>query len=99
MRLWCVDGTPVAMAGHATPVHTPVDAVTRVGPVFVPEQLRGRGYGAAVTAHLCNELHRVGSRVMLYADASYAASNRADQKIGLRAIGDVVQYDRDVATA
>jgi predicted GNAT family acetyltransferase len=93
MRLWCVEGEPVAMAGFATPVETPAGAVTRIGPVFTPEDLRGRGYGAAVTAHLSDELLRRDSRVMLFADANYPVSNRAYQKIGFRPQRQVVQYD------
>lgn len=93
MRLWCVQGTPVAMAGFATPVETAAGSVTRIGPVFTPEDLRGHGYGAAVTAQLSDELVHRGSRVMLYADANYPISNRAYQKIGFRALREVVQYD------
>jgi GNAT superfamily N-acetyltransferase len=92
VRLWCVDATPVALACHATPVETPAGTVTRIGPVFVPDRLRGHGYGTSVTAHLGHELRRGGSRVMLYADSTYPASNRAYQKIGFRAVGHVVQY-------
>jgi RimJ/RimL family protein N-acetyltransferase len=93
MRLWCVEGEPVAMAGFATPVETPAGQITRIGPVFTPEDLRGRGYGAAVTAYLADELVRQGSRVMLYADADYPVSNRVYQKIGFRPLRQVVQYD------
>ncbi len=93
MRLWCIAGKPVAMAGFATTVETKGALVTRIGPVFTPDDLRGRGYGAAVTAHLSDELVREGSRVMLHADANYEVSNRAYQKIGFRPLRQLVQYD------
>jgi predicted GNAT family acetyltransferase len=93
MRLWFAQGAPVAMAGFALPVETPAGTVTRIGPVFTPEERRGRGYGSAVTAHLSDEILRRGSRVMLYADANYPVSNRAYQKIGFRPLCQVVQYD------
>ena len=95
IRLWCVDDEPVAMAGHSNPIRTSNQLLTRIGPVFTPDVLRGRGFGSAVTAGLCAELVREGSRVMLYTDADNPASNRAYQKIGFRAMHESIQYDDD----
>lgn len=93
MYLWCVDATPVAMAGHALPVATPSGLVTRIGPVYTPEELRGRGYGSAVTAWLGDALLRTGSRVMLYADADYPTSNAVYRRLGFEYLDEVVQFD------
>lgn len=93
MSLWCVRNVVVAMVGRATPAESPSGLVTRIGPVFTPAENRGRGYGSAVTASLCEELLAQGSRVMLYADAANPTSNGIYQRIGFHAIDNVVQYD------
>ena len=93
MSLWCVRNVVVAMAGRATPVATPSGLVTRIGPVYTPAENRGRGYGSAVTASLCQDLLDHGSRVMLYADADNPTSNGVYQRVGFRLLADVVQYD------
>jgi predicted GNAT family acetyltransferase len=92
LRFWSVGETPVAMAGHAATVVTPSGPFTRIGPVFTPEELRGRGYGSAVTAALCEELVAQSSRVILYADANYPTSNRVYQRLGFRQIDDLVEF-------
>jgi predicted GNAT family acetyltransferase len=93
LRLWSVENEPVAMAGHGPSVETPSGSFTRIGPVFTPEDLRGRGFGSAVTAALCQELVARGSRVILYADADYPTSNRVYQGLGFREIDNAVQFD------
>jgi GNAT superfamily N-acetyltransferase len=93
LRLWSVENEPVAMAGHGPTVETPSGSFTRIGPVFTPEDLRGHGYGSAVTAALCEELVARRSRVILYADADYPTSNRVYQHLGFREIDNVVQFD------
>ncbi|HEV3267473.1 MAG TPA: GNAT family N-acetyltransferase [Acidimicrobiales bacterium] len=93
LSLWSVRGVVVAMAGRATPVETPSGLVTRIGPVFTPAENRGRGYGSAVTASVCEGLLAQGSRVMLYTDADNPTSNAVYQRIGFQMIDNVVQYD------
>jgi len=90
---WCVDGVPVAMAGHAAPVEVPSGTVTRIGPVYTPDEYRGNGYAAAITSVLTAALVRRGSRVMLYADAANPTSNGVYQRIGFQAIDEVVRVD------
>ncbi len=67
--IWEDDGAPVSMAGHAPLVTTPSGAVARIGPVYTPPHLRGRGYGSAVTAAVaaslvprCDDRHAVRRR-------------------------------------
>ena len=90
---WCVSGVPVAMAGHAAPVEVPSGTVTRIGPVYTPDEHRGNGYAAAITSVLTAALVRRGSRVMLYADAANPTSNGVYRRIGFQAIDEVVRVD------
>jgi len=93
LRFWSIGDTPVAMAGHASTVNTPAGPITRIGPVFTPEALRGNGYGSAVTSALCEELIAEGSRVILYADADYPTSNRVYQRLGFLQIDELIEFD------
>ena len=93
MSLWHVDGVPVAMAGHASPVETPTGLVTRIGPVFTPAPLRGHGYASAVTAKLSDSLLGGGSRVMLYTDATNPTSNGVYRRLGYRRLDQVAQFN------
>ncbi|MBW4077045.1 MAG: GNAT family N-acetyltransferase [Acidobacteria bacterium] len=90
---WCVDDVPVAMAGYASPVKFPSGTVTRIGPVYTPEEHRGNGYAAAITSVLTATLVGRGSRVMLYADAANPTSNGVYRRIGYHAIDEVVRLD------
>lgn len=92
MLLWEDDGRPVAMAGHASIMTSPVGDVGRIGPVYTARSARGHGYGAAVTSAMIDHLHTHGcSVVMLYTDAAYPTSNRVYQRLGFREIGAVVE--------
>ena len=93
--LWEVDGSPVAMGGHAVPVPTPAGMVGRIGPVYTPAKLRGRGYGSAVTAAVVDELLPRCTQVMLFADAANPASNSIYQALGFAAVGQVVETQID----
>jgi len=92
-RLWIDNDVPVSMAGHAPAVETPGGLVTRVAPVYTPANLRGHGYGSAITSSLSEELLRGGSRVMLYADEANPTSNSIYQHIGYQLIDKFVQFD------
>lgn len=93
LRFWCVDGTPVSMAGHAVPVETPRGVVVRVGPVFTPEESRRHGFGVAVTAALTANLLEQGFKVMLYADADNPTSNSIYQTIGYQLLQEIARYE------
>jgi hypothetical protein len=84
MFLW-VDGEPVAMAG--TGAQTPRGA--RIGPVYTPPELRGRGYASACTAALSQLLLDEGRRFcFLYTDLANPTSNKIYQAIGYRPVSD-----------
>jgi RimJ/RimL family protein N-acetyltransferase len=81
-----VDGEPVCLAGCGG--FTPNGA--RVGPVYTPPALRGRGYASAATAAVTRELLGRGrTSTFLYTDLANPTSNRIYQAIGYRHVTDV----------
>jgi ribosomal protein S18 acetylase RimI-like enzyme len=83
------DGDPVSMVGFGAPTPNGV----RVGPVYTPPELRGRGYASACTAAVTQRLFDAGRRfVFLYTDLANPTSNSIYRKIGYRPVMDVDQY-------
>ncbi|HSB38744.1 MAG TPA: GNAT family N-acetyltransferase [Gaiellaceae bacterium] len=79
------DGGPVSMAGFGG--RTPNGI--RVGPVYTPPDLRGRGYASALTAALTLRLLDAGRRFcFLYTDLANPTANSIYQRIGYRPVGD-----------
>jgi uncharacterized protein len=82
--IWDDEG-PVSMAGFGG--RTPNGI--RVGPVYTPPDLRGRGYASALTAALTRRLLHSGRRFcFLYTDLANPTSNSIYQRIGYRAVAD-----------
>jgi predicted GNAT family acetyltransferase len=88
---WDLEGSIVAIAGHAPIVMTGSIAIGRVGPVYTPPSYRRRGYGSAVTAHVSRQLIEKGARVMLFTDSSNPTSNAIYQEIGYRLVDELVE--------
>lgn len=90
VNLWeAPDGTPVAMAGNTRPVAGQV----RIAPVYTPAELRGRGYGGAVTAAVSRAALAAGAdEVLLFTDVDNPTSNELYQRIGYRPVRDFAQY-------
>jgi predicted GNAT family acetyltransferase len=87
--LWRVDGVPVAYAAVGRPVD---GAMSRIGPVYTPAELRGRGYGSAVTAAAAQwALDRGAEHVVLFTDLANRVSNSIYQRLGFRAVSDVLE--------
>lgn len=83
------DGEAVSMAGFGGPTPNGI----RVGPVYTPPELRGRGYASALTAALTQELLDGGRRFcFLFTDLANPTSNRIYQRIGYRPVTDVDQW-------
>jgi GNAT superfamily N-acetyltransferase len=82
-HLWVDRGRPVCFAG-ASPV---VAGMSRIGPVYTPPRLRGRGYAsglvAAVSAHAAAQ---GAEHVLLYADKANRTSNSVYRKLGYRPV-------------
>lgn len=91
--LWEHDGRTVALAGHAG--DTPNGA--RVGPVYTPPELRGRGYGSALTASLTERLLERRRFCFLFTDLANPTSNSIYQRIGYRAVTDITLWRFDSA--
>jgi uncharacterized protein len=84
--LWEDDGEPVSFAGFGG--RTPNGI--RVGPVYTPPELRGRGYASALTAAITQRLLDEGMRFcFLFTDLANPTSNSIYQRIGYRPVGDV----------
>lgn len=86
--LWEIDGRPVA---YAT-ARRPMGPMSRVGPVYTPPELRGHGYGSAVTAAASAWAREAGAReVVLFTDLSNPVSNAIYPRIGYRPVLDALE--------
>ena len=85
IHVWAVDGAAVTMAAAST------GSLARVGGVYTPPELRGRGYASACVAKLSQQLLDRGARkVTLSADVANPTSNKIYTAIGYRRVGDEV---------
>lgn len=90
--LWEEDG-PVALSG----ISAPVAGVARVGPVYTPPSLRGRGYASALVTVLSAGALGAGNRCMLYTDLANPVSNSIYRAIGYRAVAEALRYRFDTS--
>jgi len=85
VALWEVDGTPVSLAGFGGPTPNGI----RIGPVYTPPDLRGKGYGTAVTASVTQRMLDRGHRFcFLYTDLANPTSNEIYTSIGYERVCD-----------
>lgn len=86
VTLWDTpDGAPASMAAMTPQVAGQI----RIGPVYTPPHLRGRGYaGAATSAASALALDRGAAEVLLFTDLSNPTSNGLYQRLGYGAVGD-----------
>jgi uncharacterized protein len=88
--LWVDGGEPVSFAGWGGPTPNGI----RVGPVYTPPELRGRGYATALTADLSQrlldgDLFEGGRRFcFLYTDLTNPTSNAIYERIGYRRVAE-----------
>lgn len=83
--LWVAGGEPVSLAGFGG--ETPNGL--RIGPVYTPPALRGRGYGSSVTAAVSRRALDRGKRFcFLYTDLANPTSNAIYRRIGYRTVCD-----------
>jgi uncharacterized protein len=89
IALWEDEGRPVSAVGFGSPTPTGI----RIGPVYTPPELRGRGYASALTAHVSQaQLDAGRSFCFLYTDLANPTSNRIYVDIGYERICDSVEY-------
>lgn len=90
--LWEDESQPVSLCGYGG--RTPNG--TRIGPVYTPPQLRGRGYGSAVTAHVTKDRPDSGlDYCFLYTDLGNPTSNKIYVNIGYEFVCDSADYAFD----
>jgi predicted GNAT family acetyltransferase len=84
--VWEDGGEPVSIAGYGSPTPNGI----RVGPVYTPPELRGRGYASALVGELTARL-LAGGRALcfLYTDLANPTSNSIYQRVGYRPVADV----------
>ena len=85
IALWEDGGEPVALAGFGGPTPNGI----RIGPVYTPPALRGRGYGSAITAAASQlQLDRGRRFCFLYTDLANPTSNAIYARIGYEPVCD-----------
>ena len=83
--LWEVDGRAVSLAGFGGPTANGI----RIGPVYTPPELRGRGYATVLTARASEMLLERGRRFcFLYTDLANPTSNAIYTRIGYARVCD-----------
>ncbi|WP_371498837.1 GNAT family N-acetyltransferase [Kitasatospora sp. NBC_00374] len=90
LTLWEDGGRPVSFAG----VGPLIAATVKVGPVYTPPGLRGRGYASAlVAAGSADALARGAAEVLLHTDLANPTSNAIYRRLGYRPVQDEVALD------
>jgi len=85
LTLWEHAGAPVSLAGRSRPAA----GQARLGPVYTPPDLRGRGFGAAVTAAVTQAALDAGADdVLLFTDLANPTSNTLYQRLGFHPVCD-----------
>ena len=85
LTLWEDAGQPVSMAGLTRMSAGQV----RVGPVYTPPGLRGKGYAGAVTATVSQAARDAGAgQVLLFTDLANPTSNALYQRLGYQPLED-----------
>jgi len=79
VELWEDGGEPVSLSGWGGPTPNGI----RIGPVYTPPDLRGRGYATSLVAELSQALLDAGRRFcFLYTDLANPTSNAIYERIG-----------------
>ncbi len=83
--LWERHGRPVSLAGR----NRAAAGQVRIGPVYTPPELRGRGFGGAATVAITQAALDDGAEgVVLFTDLANPASNTLYQRLGYRPVSD-----------
>ncbi|HJW22008.1 MAG TPA: GNAT family N-acetyltransferase, partial [Candidatus Limnocylindrales bacterium] len=68
----------------------------RVGPVYTPPELRGRGYASNLVAGVSQlQLDAGRTFVFLFTDLANPTANKIYQEIGYEPVNDVDEYEFD----
>jgi predicted GNAT family acetyltransferase len=83
IALWEDEDRTVSLCGYGSPTPNGI----RIGPVYTPPELRGRGYATSLTAEASQRLLDRGRRFcFLYTDAANPTSNAIYERIGYRKV-------------
>jgi predicted GNAT family acetyltransferase len=89
MYFWLDGDQVVSMSGCGNPTRNGI----RIGPVYTPPDLRGRGYASALVAAVSQLQLDKGRRFcFLFTDLSNPTSNHIYQAIGYQPIADIDEY-------
>ena len=95
-ELWEDGSKPVSLCGYGG--QTPHGI--RIGPVYTPPELRGRGYASALVARVTKQVLDGGrDYCFLYTDLSNPTSNRIYMNVGYERVCDSAEYAFDQATS
>lgn len=86
------DGDVVSFSAHGGPTPNGI----RIGPVYTPPQVRGRGYAGACVATQSGRLLEAGHRFcFLFTDLANPVSNRLYERIGYEPVCDIqeIQFE------
>jgi ribosomal protein S18 acetylase RimI-like enzyme len=87
--LWTDDGSVVSVCGYGSPTPNGI----RIGPVYTPPELRGRGYATSLTAEVSERRIAAGRRFcFLYTDLANPTSNAIYERIGYRRVCESAEY-------
>jgi uncharacterized protein len=87
--LWEDGGNIVSLCGYGGPTPNGI----RIGPVYTPPELRGRGYATSLTAQVSDRRLRAGrSFCFLYTDLANPTSNAIYERIGYRRVCESAEY-------
>ncbi|HEY3775053.1 MAG TPA: GNAT family N-acetyltransferase [Solirubrobacteraceae bacterium] len=87
--VWEEGGDPVSLIGRTVAVA----GVPRIGPVYTPPVLRGRGYASTAVAALSRRLFDRGARrVVLFTDLGNPTSNKIYAEVGYRRLADYEEH-------
>lgn len=90
--LWVDEGRPVSLAGAGGLTPSGI----RIGPVYTPPGLRGRGYASNLVAAVSQLQLDAGRQfVFLFTDLANPTSNKIYQAIGYEPVNDVDEYEFD----
>ena len=79
----------MSLAAYGSPTPNGI----RVGPVYTPPELRGRGYATSLVAALTEERLRAGLRFcFLFTDLGNPTSNAIYARIGYEPVADWAQW-------
>ncbi|MCW2739075.1 GNAT family N-acetyltransferase [Nocardioides sp.] len=83
---------PDGTVAHLTGAGLPSYGVARIGPVYTPKELRGRGIASYVVGELTRRGLEAGSRMCLFTDRANPTSNKIYAGLGYEPVVDMAEH-------